>query len=208
MYSQWYASRFVSLTGSIMNTSLKDFSDQQLIDQFKQGHKQAFGELYNRYYKVVYNRCLQLCKDEDVAFDLTQEVSLKAYDHVKDFRGESLFKTWIYTIASRHCYTYLQRQKPGLSVDEQLADVLPEESEEDQQSVMLALIYRLPQEERSLLLSKYEKGTSIEELEHELNLSASAIKMRLKRSREKLNVVYALAMSFGLDYALNMLEVM
>jgi RNA polymerase sigma-70 factor (ECF subfamily) len=191
-----------------MNTSLKAANDHELIDQFKNGHSQAFGELYNRHYNLVYHRCLQLIQNDDVAFDLTQEVMLKAFDNLQNFRGDSQFKTWIYTIATRHCYSHLHRDKTGLAVTEQLADSLADENGDDQHSIMLSLIHRLPKDEKELLLKKYEGGTSVEDLQKELNLSASAIKMRLKRSREKLNVVYSLALTFGLEYALNMLELM
>jgi RNA polymerase sigma-70 factor (ECF subfamily) len=102
----------------------------------------------------------------------------------------------------------LHRKQPSLRVAEDLADSIPEENEEDKNSIMLALIYSLPPEERNLILKKYETGISIEELQDELHLSASAIKMRLKRSREKLNMMYSFALTFGLDYALNMMEVM
>jgi RNA polymerase sigma factor (sigma-70 family) len=189
-----------------MNANLKTASDFELIDFFKKGHHQAFGELYERYYKTVYSRCRQVCKDDEAAFDLSQEVMMKAYDHLSEFRGSSLFKTWIYTIASRHCFSYLHKAKPGQALTDSLSDTLSDEQEEDQHSLMLTLINKLPMEEKQLLLKKYETGTSIEELQKELNLSASAIKMRLKRSREKLNLVYSLALTFGLDYALNMLE--
>lgn len=189
-----------------MNTNLKTASDNELIDLFKKGDHQVFGELYERYYKTVYNRCRQVCKDEDVAFDLSQEVMLKAFDHLNEFRGNSLFKTWIYTIASRHCFSHLHKAKPGQALTENLSDTLADEHDDDQHAMMLTLINRLPEEEKKLLLRKYETGESIEDLEKELNLSASAIKMRLKRSREKLNMVYGLALTFGLDYAVNILE--
>lgn len=189
-----------------MNTNLKAASDQELIDLFKKGNQQVFGELYERHYKMVYHRCRQVCKDDVVAFDLSQEVMLKAFNHLNEFRGNSLFKTWIYTIASRHCFSYLHKVKPGVAVTEQMADEMADEHDEDQHSMMLTLINRLPKDEKQLLLRKYETGESIEDLEKELNLSASAIKMRLKRSREKLNMVYGLALTFGLDYAVNILE--
>lgn len=189
-----------------MNTNLKTASDTELIDLFKKGDHQVFGELYERYYKTVYNRCRQICKDEEVAFDLSQEVMLKAFDHLNEFRGNSIFKTWIYTIASRHCFSYLHKAKPGQALTDNLSDTLADEHDDDQHAMMLTLINRLPEEEKKLLLRKYETGESIEDLEKELNLSASAIKMRLKRSREKLNMVYSLALTFGLDYAVNILE--
>jgi RNA polymerase sigma-70 factor (ECF subfamily) len=207
MYSFCREPRFVlSKNATIMNANLKTASDTELIDLFKQGDHQVFGELYERYYKTVYSRCRQVCKDDEVAFDLSQEVMLKAFDHLNEFRGNSLFKTWIYTIASRHCFSYLHKVKPGQALTENLSDMLADENEEDQQTLMLSLIQKLPVDEKQLLLRKYENGTSVEDLEKEMNLSASAIKMRLKRSREKLNFVYSLALTFGLDYALNMLE--
>lgn len=193
---------------TIMNANFRNTSDNELIDLFKNGNQQVFGELYERHYKMVYNRCRQVCKDEEVAFDLSQEVMMKAFDHLKEFRGNSLFKTWIYTIASRHCFSYLQKVKPGQAVTDQIADSMADEHDDDQQTVMLTLINSLPADERKLLLRKYETGESIEDLEKELKLSASAIKMRLKRSREKLNMVYSLALTFGLDYAVNILETM
>ena len=192
-----------------MNTATTSYlSDFELINQFKSGKKHSFGELYDRHYQLVYSRCYQLCRDENIAFDLTQEVMLKAFDHLNEFRGESHFKTWLYTIASRHCYSYLHKKKTGVELTDQMADSLPEENNDDLHSTMLTLIHKLPADEKNLLLKKYEQGISIEDLQEELNVSASAIKMRLKRSREKLNLVYSLSLTFGLDYAINMLELM
>lgn len=206
MFRPWRKSMFVVSNATIMNANFKTASDTELIDLFKKGDHNVFGELYERYYKMVYNRCRQVCKDEEVAFDLSQEVMLKAFDHLNEFRGNSLFKTWIYTIASRHCFSYLHKAKPGQELTDNLSDTLAEEHDDDQHAMMLTLINSLPVDEKKLLLRKYETGESIEDLEKELNLTASAIKMRLKRSREKLNMVYSLALTFGLDYAVNILE--
>lgn len=191
-----------------MNANFKTASNNELVDMFKKGQEQAFGELYERHYKIVYNRCRQICKDQDVAADLSQEVMLKAFAHLHEFRGTSLFKTWIYTIASRHCFSYLQREKSTQAFIDNMPETWVDEKEEDQHEIMMTLIKHLPQEEKHLLLNKYEVGTPIEDLEKILNLSASAIKMRLKRSREKLNVLYSLALTVGLEQAINSLELM
>ncbi len=68
--------------------------------------------------------------------------------------------------------------------------------------MMFSLINNLPEAERKLLLLKYSEGESIESLQEMFQLSASAIKMRLKRSKDKLNELYALASSAGLAAAL------
>lgn len=71
---------------------------------------------------------------------------------------------------------------------------------------MYSLINALPEKERTLLNLKYLQGESVENLQTQLNISGSAIKMRLKRSREKLNMLYALSLTYGLEQVLEQLE--
>ncbi len=71
---------------------------------------------------------------------------------------------------------------------------------------MYSLIKALPEKERDLLNLKYLQGESIENLQQQLNISGSAVKMRLKRTREKLNMLYALALTYGLEQVLDQIE--
>ncbi len=71
---------------------------------------------------------------------------------------------------------------------------------------MYSLINALPEKEKNLLNMKYLQGESIERLQVQLNLSGSAVKMRLKRTREKLNALYALALTIGLEQVLEQIE--
>ena len=73
----------------------------------------------------------------------------------------------------------------------------------DMENVMFSLINNLPAGERELLLLKYSKGESIEALQYIFHLSASAIKMRLKRSKEKLNQLYLNVQTVGLAEAMS-----
>jgi RNA polymerase sigma-70 factor (ECF subfamily) len=67
--------------------------------------------------------------------------------------------------------------------------------------IMISLINNLPAGEKELLLLKYSKGESIESLQYVFHLSSSAVKMRLKRSKEKLNQLYLEMMSVELSEA-------
>ena len=80
----------------------------------------------------------------------------------------------------------------------------PEEADQrvEQESIMFGLLNSLPDSEIQLLTLKYRDGESIENLQSKLNLSSSAIKMRLKRSKEKLNALHALALTYGLEQVL------
>jgi RNA polymerase sigma-70 factor (ECF subfamily) len=189
--------------------------DEELIVEALQHDTDALGELYNRYYKKTFHECLSLVKDRDEAFDLAQESLLRAFDKLKGFRGECSFSTWLYVICHRHCLEVMRKRnkKAVLHVD----DVLDEESippvdsisesidRSEVENIMVSLINKLPEAERELLLLKYSEGESIESLRFQLHISASAVKMRLKRSKEKLNQLYILAMTAGLAEALSQL---
>ena len=80
---------------------------------------------------------------------------------------------------------------------------MPHEHEEaEQEKIMFALIDHLPAEEKSLLLLKYQQGKSIEDLQASYHLTSSAIKMRLKRSKDRINELYWVALASGLSTAL------
>lgn len=188
-------------------------SDESLVTRFKSGEQSAFGELYNRHNRQVFHRCREICKDKDQAYDLSQEVMMKAFHNIAAFRGEAKFSSWLYVIATRHCLMHLRKNKTNNIVErideEHLAEnkaLASNLEDEDVGAIMLTLLNNLPESERQLLRSKYEKGETIEALQSQLQLSESAVKMRLKRTKEKLNMVYSLALTFGIDYAINFLS--
>jgi RNA polymerase sigma-70 factor, ECF subfamily len=192
----------------------RNMTEQALISLILKKDNHATGELYSRYYKKVYQKCLTLVKDNDEALDLAEESLMKAFEKLDAFKGASAFGTWLYTITHRHCLGYLRRKNKsiGSRAPERIVDAnaysiasQDEFDAEDPQSIMLALIDNMPRKEKELLLLKYYQGESIESLQHQLNLSASAVKMRLKRSKEKLNYLYTIALTSGLASALTLL---
>lgn len=197
-------------------------TDEMLVNAIREGDRVAFGELYSRYYKKAYHKCLSLTKNQDEAFDLAQESLIKAFDNIHSFKGESSFSTWLYTITHRHCLAALKkngrfqfssieenfmREDPDRYGEADGAPISEETTERaEQELIMYSLINALPEKERNLLNLKYLQGESIENLQVQLNLSGSAVKMRLKRTREKLNALYALAMTIGLEQVLEQIE--
>lgn len=189
------------------------FSDEQLISYTLQNDNAALGELYNRYFKKVYQKCLSILKEEDIAFDVAQDSIMKAFDKLDTFKGDAQFSTWLYIIIHRDCLAYLRKKNKTnlVSLEENTGDdenesssfaMMPETDKNDQESIMFALIDHLPQEEKSLLLQKYQQGKSIEDLQADYHLTSSAVKMRLKRSKDKVNQLYWVALASGLSTAL------
>jgi RNA polymerase sigma factor (sigma-70 family) len=194
--------------------TLSQLSDEQLITAILQDDKNALGELYNRYFKKVYQKCLSVLKEEDIAFDVAQDSIMKAFDKLDSFKGNAQFSTWLYIIIHRDCLAYLRKKNKTnvLSLEENVYEDDEEKSasfaisheyeEAEQEKIMFALIDHLPAEEKSLLLLKYQQGKSIEDLQASYHLTSSAIKMRLKRSKDRINELYWVALASGLSTAL------
>lgn len=165
-----------------------------LIAAAAQGDRSAMGKLYSSYYPKVFYKCLSFVKDKAAAADLAQDVLLKSIEKLPTFQGQASFSTWLYAIANNHCLEYLRKEKQHMVVSlEEGMHVCIDELERDSQFYLdgleknlQVLLDQLSQEDRSLLISKYCHHKSIQELQEIYHLSPSAIKMRLKRSKEKL----------------------
>lgn len=189
-------------------------TDLQLVARILEHDAVALGALYRRYFDKVYRKCLMMVKDKDAAFDLAEESLIKAFDNLHGFRGQASFSTWLYTITHRHCLEAIRKQKktvidksidPHSSEDPGVVSVDGLETEE-QHTIMMALVNALPNDERELLIKKYTEGESIDKLRDSYALSSSAVKMRLLRTKEKLNQLYALASVIGLPAVLSQIE--
>ncbi|WP_158860300.1 RNA polymerase sigma factor [Lunatibacter salilacus] len=185
--------------------SKEEYTDEELVNFINQQHSEinhpdseCLAILYNRYYGKIYNKCISLVKDPSESFDLTEEIFIKIFYNLIHFRGDSSLSTWIYTITQRHCLEFFRKLAKGntfIMNFELNGNDIPElqevfEETEDRETLMMGLINQLSEEERDLLLLKYGQGISIERLQEMFKISASAIKMRLKRSRERLNHLY------------------
>lgn len=175
----------------------KTLTDEEMIRQhLSQDPNQCFEMLYKRYVSKVYQRCLSMTKDSEKAQDFTHDIFIKAFDKLEDFQQRSSFSTWLNTIAYNYCADQLRLAKRlnTTSIDNGLEDRLGESKdaqleEENLQSVRQA-IANLSPKEQALLRLKYEEGLSIEQISTLYQIKTSAVKMRLKRSREKIQEFY------------------
>lgn len=185
---------------SSSNTVHDKYTDAELIEKIVI-NKDAllFGELYDRYSKLVYNKCLGFAKSNKEAEDLTQDVFLMLYVKLGSFNGISKFSTWLYSFTYNFCVNYVNRNKErkindnSVNFDSQeevpvdVTDDLLLQMQVDKLKKALELI---APEDKSLLLLKYQDGASIKELEDVLEIKSSAIKMRLKRAKAKVVEMY------------------
>ncbi|MBS9463259.1 RNA polymerase sigma factor [Flagellimonas sp. 389] len=176
-------------------------SDEELVKLIVANNNPLlFGKLYDRYAKMVYNKCYGFARSQDEAEDLTQDVFLQLFIKLKLFKGKSKFSTWLYSFTYNFCVNYVNRNKQRKMSDKsspvedseyKLAEEVPEESlYEMKASKLREALELVSAEEKSILLLKYQDGASIKELVELMELGESAVKMRLKRAKERLVETY------------------
>ena len=184
----------------ITRSKFKDLSDEDLVKGIVSNNDaMLFETLYDRYSKVVYNKCLGFSKSGQEAEDLTQDVFLKLFVKLASFKGNSKFSTWLYSFTYNHCVNYVNRstakkiEKKSVEADN-LKDTYEEADDEDIKSLRVEklkyALEKISPEEKMILLLKYQDLLSIKELETMFDIGESAVKMRLKRAKEKLINVY------------------
>src|SRR4051812_42500427 len=85
-------------------------SDKELVARARDGDDRAFGELIRRHHARIAGLCASLLGGPSQADDAAQEVFLKAYRSLGQYRGTSSFSTWLYRIASNQCLDLLRAQ--------------------------------------------------------------------------------------------------
>lgn len=153
----------------------------------------CFSLLYDRYAPKIYGKCLAILKDEALAEDATQEIFMKIFLNLSRFEEKAKFSTWIYSITYNFCIDYIRRKhKQGDIFSEDIDKVADLEDDVPDQALMemetnqlKKVLDQLGTGDRTLLLMKYQDDMSIKEMSDILDKSESAVKMKLKRAKEK-----------------------
>lgn len=157
--------------------------DAGLVAQCKSGDREAFGELVKRYQKQIYYLSLRFTGDDDEAWDLSQEVFLRAYRGVGAFRGGSTFKTWLYAIAHnllKNHYRRTSRERTE-SLDERQIPVEGDEMEtllsRERSESLRGAVEELPYKQRMALTLRVYDGMSHREIGKVLGCSEGTVKV-------------------------------
>jgi len=154
-----------------------------------------FGAIYEEHSRHIYYLALRMLSDPAQAEDATHDVFLKAYRSLKDFRGGSALRTWLYRIAINHCRNLIQswhRRTMVTNID----DAFWEQSSAHTQTPLRVLetaelgeriqktLDRLPEEYRLLLLLVADQELSYEEIGELTGQSGDAVRGKLHRARK------------------------
>ncbi|UII22854.1 RNA polymerase sigma factor [Fulvivirga ligni] len=178
----------------------KKLSDEEIILYLQQGAGgQYFTLLVERHENYILKKCKSYVQDDDQAEDLCQEILIKLFLKVHDFKGQAKFSTWLFSIIHNTCIDQLRKNKKSVAqvITEKMADEISdlvdgvdEVPEEISVKILNELLEEISPEEKLLLLMKYKEKHHIKDIQLTLGLSESAVKMRLKRAKEKINKLY------------------
>lgn len=173
-------------------------TEQDLLQRAQKGDQEAFAALVTEHQSYVYNLALRVLKNQEEALDIAQETFVRAWKALPNFRGQSLFRTWLYRIVTNLCYNRL----PGLrrSLDDLGDEVISEIPETDiafdnpsrgleareLRSYLHRAIDELDEHYRLLISLRYQNELSYEEIAGMLNLPLGTVKTGLFRAREQL----------------------
>ena len=182
---------------------MKNFTDEELVKLYIETEDQGyFTVIYRRYFHKICRKCMQFTGNATQAEDLTQDIFLRLISKLSSYRAQSKFSTWIYTITRNYCTDYIRIPKIKQEVVPEggweevdqstfIDDELIGNSFDEFTSWQLKCAMRLlPADEQWLLQLKYLDDFSIKEIAAIFAITPSAVKMRLKRSRDKLRQLY------------------
>jgi RNA polymerase sigma factor (sigma-70 family) len=184
------------ITGAIPSS----IEDEEAVEAYiKTQNVSYFNLLYQRYSGKVYAKCYSLLKDDFEAEDAMQEIFMKILLKISTFSGRSKFSTWLYSITYNFCIDKIRMAKKdvtqevddinryGENVADEVEDAELKEIAVDRLRVILG---EINSEDKAVLLMKYQDDLSIKDMCSVLNKSESAMKMQIKRAKERFMKIY------------------
>ena len=181
-----------------------DSDDLRLVELLRQGVEGAYEELLARFQQQVYTLSLRLLNDSSEAADVVQEVFLKVFRNISNFRGQSTLKTWIYRITineahnARRWFFRHRRREVELDTDPEESrnwkEIIPDHSrspfdmalEGEQHTMIEAALDRINPIFREAVVLRDITDLSYEEIAEILGVSLGTVKSRILRGREAL----------------------
>jgi RNA polymerase sigma factor (sigma-70 family) len=161
----------------------------KLVKQCRRGNRKAQFELYQLFYKQMYNASLRIVNDTQEAEDIMQESFLTAFEKLDTYRGEVPIGAWIRRIVVNRSLDALRKRKVDFETPDEIKDV-PEETVEFEAELSVEQVkecmMELPDNARTILSLYLLEGYDHEEISQIMNITNSTARSQYARARKKL----------------------
>ena len=174
-----------------------ELTDTEIIKRILQGEQALFAQLVQRYQQYVFTLVLRFTDSREDAEEISQDVFVKAYRSLADFRGEAKFSTWLYTVVRTSSITFLRKKKlDTTSLDNERTFLQLENREsgfnanameqKSRHAMVNAAIRLLSPDDGQIITLFYKGEQSLEEIGRIMGLEPNTVKVRLHRARNRL----------------------
>ncbi len=184
------------IISKLNSDTLREMDDEELIAAFQSGERDVYRYLVERHQERIRNLLFSIFHDNDFINDLAQEVFIKAYQALPNFRFEASFYTWLYRIAVNKSRDELRKKKLRRfmsfqnldeGADQNLQNLLSVQPENrDTQEVISIGLQVLPEKFRMAVVLKDIEGLSYEEIAEIMKCKIGTVKSRISRARAML----------------------
>ena len=172
-------------------------TDIEVISKVLLGEQAMFAQLVERYQNYVFTLVLRFTDSREDAEEISQDIFVKAFRSLADFRGEAKFSTWLYTIVRTSCITFLRKKKQDIvSIDNEKTAVQLENQESDfradtvekksRHAMVNEAILLLSPDDRQVIALFYKGEQTLEEIGRIMGLEPNTVKVKLHRARTRL----------------------
>jgi RNA polymerase sigma factor (sigma-70 family) len=172
-------------------------SDIEIISAVLNGNQQAYAQIVERHKAFVFTLVLRYIKSREDAEEVAQDVFIKAYRALADFKGASKFSTWLYTIITTTCISFLRKKKPDIhsldnenvfeTIDNKDSGMSANQVEQKSRVAMVNNAIALLSPDDAEIVTLFYKGEqTLDEIAQVLGIEANTVKVRLHRARTRL----------------------
>lgn len=171
-------------------------SDTEIIDAILLGNQSVYADLMKRYQSYVFSLAIRFTRKREDAEEITQDTFVKAYKSLSQYKRESKFSTWLYTITYNTTMTHLRKKKLETSSLDDEANLIQIENkgiydeysiEKKSRSFYLNKAIGMLLPDDAIIITLFYKGEqSLEEIAAVMNIEANTVKVKLHRARHKL----------------------
>jgi RNA polymerase sigma-70 factor (ECF subfamily) len=162
---------------------LEQADDRQLIAAFNAGRREAFDVIVGRHQRAVYQLCYRFVGNHEDAADLAQDVFVRAFKGLKNFKGDSALGTWLYRVGVNACLNRVAVKRPDMEpidavqrADTRATDPLAQIVRDERAATVRRAIEQLPPKQRATLMLRIYHELSHEEIARALDSTVGAVK--------------------------------
>lgn len=164
-----------------------------LIDGVRKNNRKAQLQLYNMYYKAMYNTAYRILKDSAEAEDVMQEAFLTAFRKIDEYKGEASFGSWLKRIVVNRSIDDLKKRKDTISIEDSGIQITEDDTNENYLEILSFKIEeirkgieQLSPDDRIVISLYLLEGYDHEEIAQILDVSNNACRTRYSRAKQRL----------------------